>query len=386
MKIGILFDIQRANGGSFQMSLNNLNTIIDNLKQKDHKFLIITHKNHPELNKLNFKHQIIKLTVIDYFFFIINNIVLFKKIFNIFNFSSPFEKKLIKKNINLLIFFSVSWKLLLLKKIFFITTVLDVAHKDFYKKKIFKEISFFVYLIREYLYKNILPLSYRIIVESITLKKKIIKLYKVKSKNVISIPNIPSILLKKKKINIKKQFNIVNKFYFYPAQFWEHKNHLIILETVKYLKNNNKDIYFIFSGRDKGNLINIKKKIDEYGLLDNIKIIGYVTDQELFELYKSCEALVMPSYFGPTNIPPVEAWSMGVPVLYSSLNRNHGKDACLYFNANSSYELSQAILDVSRSKKRLIRKGIKRYNEIKRENIAGHKILVKDICSFIKYS
>lgn len=386
MKIGILFDIQRANGGSFQMSLNNLNKIIDNLKQKDHKFLIITHKNHPELNKLNFKHQIIKLTVIDYFFFIINNIVLFKKIFNIFNFSSPFEKKLIKKNINLLIFFSVSWKLLLLKKIFFIPTVLDVAHKDFYKKKIFKEISFFVYLIREYLYKNILPLSYRIIVESITLKKKIIRLYKVKSKNVISIPNIPSILLKKKKINIKKKFNIVNKFYFYPAQFWEHKNHLIILEAVKYLKNNNKDIYFIFSGRDKGNLINIKKKLDEYGLLDNIKIIGYVTDQELFELYKSCEALVMPSYFGPTNIPPVEAWSMGVPVLYSSLNRNHGKDACLYFNVNSSYELSQAILDVSRSKKRLIRKGIKRYNEIKRENIAGHKILVKDISSFIKYS
>jgi glycosyltransferase involved in cell wall biosynthesis len=380
MKAGILFDISRINGGSFQMSLNNLKTIMANLKEKNNKIIIIAHKNNLELKKLNLEYEIVKISIIDYFFLIISNIVIFKNLFNIFNFSSSFEKKLIKKNINLLIFFSTSWKALLLKKITFVSTVLDVSHYDFYKKKKFKEISLFVYFIREYLYKNILPLSFRIITESNTLKKKIKKLYKIKSNRIISIPNVPSILLnKKKKINIKKQFNIRDKFYFYPAQFWEHKNHLLILKAIKYLKNKNKNIHFVFSGRDKGNLTSIKKKIHEYELLDNVKIVGYVTDQELFELYKSCEALVMPSYFGPTNIPPVEAWSIGVPVLYASLNRIHGKNACLYFNANSSYQLSQAILDVKYNKKKLIKKGIKRYNEIKVENIKGHKILSKDI-------
>ena len=36
-------------------------------------------------------------------------------------------------------------------------------------------------------------------------------------------------------------------------------------------------------------------------------------------LYKNSLALVMPTYFGPTNIPPLEAFALGVPVLYSDL-------------------------------------------------------------------
>jgi glycosyltransferase involved in cell wall biosynthesis len=33
-------------------------------------------------------------------------------------------------------------------------------------------------------------------------------------------------------------------------------------------------------------------------------------------LYRQSLALVMPSYFGPTNLPPLEAFALGVPVLY----------------------------------------------------------------------
>jgi hypothetical protein len=90
----------------------------------------------------------------------------------------------------------------------------------------------------------------------------------------------------------------------------------------------------------------------------------------------------MPSYFGPTNIPPVEAWSLGVPVLYSSLNRSHGKNACLYFDADSSTQLSKAILKLKCNKKKLVKKGTIRFKEIMIENINGHKTLADDIKSF----
>jgi len=33
-------------------------------------------------------------------------------------------------------------------------------------------------------------------------------------------------------------------------------------------------------------------------------------------LYRQSLALVMPTYFGPTNIPPLEAFYFGTPVLY----------------------------------------------------------------------
>jgi glycosyltransferase involved in cell wall biosynthesis len=386
-KIGILFDVDRKNGGSFQMSVNNLLTMVKNFKKSKIEFFILTHKKNLELKKMNLKYQIVKLSISDYFFLIISNISIFKYLFSKFNsFESSFEKKIIKNNINLLIFFSTNWKALLLTKIAFISVVLDVSHFDFWGKKKFKEISLVVFYIREYLFKTILPLSFRIITESKDLKIKIIKLYKLESNCIISIPNLSSSLLyKKKKLKTESlitKYNIPEKFYFYPAQFWEHKNHLVILKAIKNFKLKKKDINFVFCGTDKGYLANIQNKINEYGIEKNIRILNYVNDFELFELYTLCEAMVMPSYFGPTNIPPVEAWSLKVPVLYSSLNRSHGKNACLYFNADSSTQLSRAILKLNYNKKKLVKKGIRRLNEIKIENISGHKNLVDDIISF----
>ena len=387
-KVGIFFDATRKNGGSFQMSVNNLITLINNFKKKKVKYIIFTNKRNIDLQNLNIKCQIIKLSIFDFFFLIISNTLFLKYLVNKVDFISPFEKKLMRNNINLVFYFSISWKILLLKKTYFISTILDVAHYDFWGKKKFKEISLKVFLVREYLYKKILPLSFRIVTESEDLKKKIQKLYNLKSNNIISIPNLPSFLLKKKinlkTVNTKIKFQLFDKFFFYPAQFWEHKNHIVIIKAIKNLMLKKKIIKFVFCGIDKGYLKEIKNKITEYKIAENITIIDYVKDTELLQLYKLCKALVMPSYFGPTNIPPVEAWSLGIPVIYSSLNRNHGKDACLYFDVGSSKQLSQAILKLDDNKNRLIRNGKKRFKDIKFDNIIGHKSLTKDINFLLK--
>ena len=380
MITGIIFDAVRKSGGSYQMSINNLLTFVDNFKKNKIKYIVLTHKKNLDLDKLKIKYQIIKISIWDYIFCIFQNIKVLKFFLKIFNLYSPFEKKLSKKNIHLLIFFFTSWKAFLLKKINFTATILDTCHLDFQGKKKFKEINFYVFWFREYIYKNILPLAYCIITESDDLKKKIVKLYKLKFNSIISISNLPFILMKnKKKLNIKRdlliKYNIVGKFYFYPAQFWEHKNHIIILKAIKKLKLKEINTNFIFCGKDQGNLKYINNKISEYGIQDNVKIIGYVRDDELLELYKLSIALVMPSYFGPTNIPPVEAWSLKVPVAYSSLNINHGKNAAVYFDPDSVNDLVKAILKLETLKIRnkLIFNGIKRFRNIKKENKLGHK-------------
>ena len=270
---------------------------------------------------------------------------------------------------------------------------MDTCHLDFQGKKKFKEINFYVFWFREYIYKNILPLAYCIITESDDLKKKIVKLYKLKFNSIISISNLPFILMKnKKKLNIKRdlliKYNIVGKFYFYPAQFWEHKNHIIILKAIKKLKLKEINTNFIFCGKDQGNLKYINNKISEYGIQDNVKIIGYVRDDELLELYKLSIALVMPSYFGPTNIPPVEAWSLKVPVAYSSLNINHGKNAAVYFDPDSVNDLVKAILklDTLKIRNKLIFNGIKRFKNIKKENKSGHKKFTSYVSRLVENS
>ena len=56
-KIGILFDVDRKNGGSFQMSTNNLLAIVKNFKKLKIEFAILAHKRNLELENLNLKYQ-----------------------------------------------------------------------------------------------------------------------------------------------------------------------------------------------------------------------------------------------------------------------------------------------------------------------------------------
>ena len=79
----------------------------------------------------------------------------------------------------------------------------------------------------------------------------------------------------------------------------------------------------------------------------------------------------MLTYFGSTNIPLVEAQSLGTPVIYSSYLSNHGKNAALYFDPNSSDELIDAItkLQVFNVKQNLILNGKNRLINIMKENV-----------------
>ncbi|MBB5502553.1 glycosyltransferase involved in cell wall biosynthesis [Paraburkholderia sp. MM5384-R2] len=57
----------------------------------------------------------------------------------------------------------------------------------------------------------------------------------------------------------------------------------------------------------------------DLGLGERVFFLGFVPDGDVPYLYRESIALVMPTYFGPTNLPPLEAFSLGVPVLYPDL-------------------------------------------------------------------
>ena len=52
MITGILFDAVRRDGGSYQMSINNLLIFINNFKKKNIKYIILTHKKNIHLDQL----------------------------------------------------------------------------------------------------------------------------------------------------------------------------------------------------------------------------------------------------------------------------------------------------------------------------------------------
>ena len=75
--------------------------------------------------------------------------------------------------------------------------------------------------------------------------------------------------------------------------------------------------------------------------MNNIIILGYVPDSEISELYQRARALIMPTFFGPTNIPPLEAIAVGCPVAVSDIYgmREQLGNAAIYFNPTSITEI-----------------------------------------------
>jgi glycosyltransferase involved in cell wall biosynthesis len=119
-------------------------------------------------------------------------------------------------------------------------------------------------------------------------------------------------------VNIRAKYELNEPYVFYPAQFWAHKNHVYLLEGLKDLEvKYGIKIGVIFCGGDKGNKPYVAQYALNLGLSERVIFAGFVPDIEMVHLYKQSFALVMPTYFGPTNLPPLEAFELGVPVLYS---------------------------------------------------------------------
>ena len=108
----------------------------------------------------------------------------------------------------------------------------------------------------------------------------------------------------------------IGNFIIYPAQFWAHKNHKVLLDALAHLASGSEDVpKLVFTGSDKGNLDYIRVLIENLQIERHVVNLGFVTRHDLLYLYSEATALVFPSMFGPDNIPPLEAMAIGCPVL-----------------------------------------------------------------------
>lgn len=139
---------------------------------------------------------------------------------------------------------------------------------------------------------------------------------------------------------------IKKPFVFYPAQFWPHKNHTYILRGLKALKDKSGvEVGAVFCGSDYGNKAHVKGVAEQLGISNQVVTPGFVPLSELAAFYRTAIALVMPTYFGPSNIPPLEAAALGCNLIYSDLPgfRDFGGRDNLYCDLGNPDSLSDCI-------------------------------------------
>jgi glycosyltransferase involved in cell wall biosynthesis len=263
---------------------------------------------------------------------------------------SCIENRFLKDSIDLIYFLSPDLLSLGLSRIPYIFTLWDLGHLE---RMEFPEISYDrSFEIREELYSHSLKKAFKVIVDSSYSKKYTREAYNIDCKRLKVLKYLPSIRSNNNRFyDIKKIYKINNNYIFYPAIMMPHKNHIYILKAVKILKEEENILLdIIFSGSDRGNLSYILDKAKEYGISQQLKYIGFAPDEHIPCLYQQSLSLVMPTYLGPTNVPPLEAFFYKVPVCYSDTEffREQVGDAVFYMDLFQPRSLSQHLLTLVR--------------------------------------
>jgi glycosyltransferase involved in cell wall biosynthesis len=114
---------------------------------------------------------------------------------------------------------------------------------------------------------------------------------------------------------ILERVGIRRPYLFYPAQFWAHKDHPTLLDALARLP----EYDLVLVGSDKGQADRVRGRAQAMGLADRVHVPGFVEEDELVALYQNAHALTYPSVFGPENLPPLEAFALGCPVVVADI-------------------------------------------------------------------
>lgn len=270
-----------------------------------------------------------------------------------FKIVSPREKVLSSFGVDLVYFTSPNPLALLLRTLSCIVTFYDLCHRDF--PEFPESTNFGGFDSRESFNWQALPKAVLVLVDSEVLKSHVCKFYGVQPHRVLVMPYGVSHYISRGSSHgekMREKYSLVKPFLFYPAQFWAHKNHVRILQALGVLKRQGYLVDVAFAGGDKGARANVIAAALNLGVSDQVHFLGFVPSEDLAGLYSEALALVMPTYFGPTNIPPLEAWSLDVPVIYSKHLAEGIEEGVLAIDSDVPESIADAIEKVTRQSTR----------------------------------
>jgi len=251
----------------------------------------------------------------------------------------PDVRRIIDENCDLWIFPAQdTWSYLL--PVPSLSVIHDLMH--LYERRFPEVSSGLMFKQREKHFENACRNSIGILVDSMVGKTHVMESYKVDDTLIYILPYTAPSYIENEKSNGNNSYNLPSKFFFYPAQFWKHKNHELLIRSVGYLRHRIPDIKMVFAGSPKNAYAEIKNLVSNLRLSDHITFLGYVPDEHIASIYRRATALIMPTFFGPTNIPPLEAFSLGCPVAVSNIYGMPEQvgDAALLFNPSSETEIA----------------------------------------------
>src|SRR5947207_7825794 len=229
---------------------------------------------------------------------------------------------------------------------------------------------------REYYFRNACRHAATLLVESEAGREDLLNFYGdtgTLSDRVIVLPMLPAITLaldgnQEDSKLVRQRYGLDRDYLFYPALFWPHKNHVRLIQALHHLKQGSGlTPALVLGGSHSGSLrhrtfVTAMRAARRLGIQDQVRYLGFIPDQDMSALYREAAGLVMTTFFGPTNIPVLEAFALGCPVVTSDIRgiREQTNGAAILVNPRDPEAIADGLrrlLTASDERAALIRRG-----------------------------
>jgi glycosyltransferase involved in cell wall biosynthesis len=181
---------------------------------------------------------------------------------------------------------------------------------------------------------------------------------------------------------VRAEHGLDRPFMYFPAATWPHKNHKKLLAALKILTDRyDFDGHLVLTGIAMKSHGDILDEVEQLGLTEQVKILGYLPYADLPFLYNLARLLVFPSLFEGFGLPLVEAMACGCPVVCSEVTAmpEIAGDAALLFDPTFEEDIADkvwAVWNDDGMRERLITRGFERARLFRWEKTARETIEV----------
>lgn len=208
---------------------------------------------------------------------------------------------------------------------------------------------------RQLCYENMAVLNYPIVFSSQSASNDFSTFFPdaKNKKKVLQFAVVHPNLMLKNIDEVKLKYGIEGNYFFSPNQFWQHKNQIAIIEAAKILRDKGITVKIVFTGkehdyRNPAYTTDLKQKVNEYGLENEIVFLGFIDRIDQLVLMKNTQAIIQPSLFEGWSTVVEDAKALNQTLIVSNIpvHLEQLGDKGYYFSPNNYTELANIIVEV----------------------------------------
>ncbi|MDH5185837.1 MAG: glycosyltransferase family 4 protein [candidate division WOR-3 bacterium] len=243
-------------------------------------------------------------------------------------------------------------------------------------------LSYYGRFLHKIFFKKSLKIAEHIITVSEVIKRNIVHHFQIDPKKITVIYEGVGLKFrpyeKTEVLKFRERYNLLKPYILTVATLEPCKNYPTLLRAFKRLKT---DWDLVIIGKRGWKYKEIFSLIEELKLSEQVKILGYVSQDNLPLFYNGAEIYVHPSWYEGFGLPVLEAMACGTVTVASNSSSltEVGDDAVLYFNPWSVDELVfkiETLLDSYELRENLKEKGIKQAKNFTWEKTAQKTLMV----------